>query len=134
MNPYFTLDEYQSRLEHARKLMASRGLDALFLTGDRNLYYFSGHQPLGPTQTAVRPTGLILPKEGDPSMVVADAWAGAAEHPVGNSRRRLTVRLIRLLLAHRLTVSFHQVPFSTLRACESSGAGLAEEPPAHLRL
>ena len=80
MNPYFALAEYHDRAQRAQRLLAAAGLDALFISGDRNLYYLTGHQPLGPTQSATRPTALLMPRTGAPVLVAPEAWAGAAAH------------------------------------------------------
>ena len=67
---WFPTEEYQNRARKARELMARDGIDLLFLTGDRNYVYFTGHRPITPEGTIARPNYFILPLEGDPHMMV----------------------------------------------------------------
>jgi Xaa-Pro aminopeptidase len=67
---WFPTEEYQNRVRKARALMKRDGIDLLFLTGDRNYIYFTGHRPITPEGTIARPNYFILPLEGDPHMMV----------------------------------------------------------------
>jgi len=67
---WFPADEYKNRAKGAQKLMAREGIDLLFITGDRNYNYFSGHRPVTPEGTLARPNYFILPAEGDPYLMV----------------------------------------------------------------
>lgn len=78
MNPYFTHEEYARRYERAAALMRAKGLAALFLTSDRNIYYLSGHQPFQPWYSTTRPTLLIAPTDGNPILISHEVWKGAA--------------------------------------------------------
>jgi Xaa-Pro aminopeptidase len=78
MNPYFDRKEYTLRNERAIELMHARGLGALFVTSDRNLYYLSGHQPVQPWHSTTRPTLYIAPMDGDAVLVAHEVWKGAA--------------------------------------------------------
>jgi Xaa-Pro dipeptidase len=71
----FSPDEYQRRHQHAQKVMERDGLDALILTGGKNIYSFGG--------AVTWATGLIdqrgvcqyvvLPKEGEPMLIYPHA-------------------------------------------------------------
>lgn len=67
---WFPIEEYESRVEKARDLMARDGLDFLLITGDRNYVYFTGHRPITPDGTVARPNYFILPREGAPHLMV----------------------------------------------------------------
>ena len=44
---YFTLEEYQQRLDALRSRMEEKGVDAMLVTTPENLYYLSGYQTPG---------------------------------------------------------------------------------------
>lgn len=67
---WFPIDEYEGRVKRARELMAREDMDLLFITGDRNYNYFTGHRPVSPEGTVARPNYFILPLEGDPHIMV----------------------------------------------------------------
>lgn len=67
---WFPEEEYEARINKARELMARENMDLLFITGDRNYNYFSGHRPVTPEATLARPNYFILPLEGDPYLMV----------------------------------------------------------------
>jgi len=50
--------------------MARENIDLLFITGDRNYIYFTGHRQLTPEGWASRPHYFILPLEGEPHLMV----------------------------------------------------------------
>ena len=63
-----TPEEFQERLLHAQKLMSELApkYDALFFAPGTSLYYFTGIR----WQTSERLLGLMLPRTGDPILVV----------------------------------------------------------------
>jgi Xaa-Pro aminopeptidase len=63
-----TPEEFQERLLHAQKLMSELApkYDALFFAPGTSLYYFTGIR----WQTSERLLGLLLPRSGDPILVV----------------------------------------------------------------
>jgi Xaa-Pro aminopeptidase len=63
-----TAEEYRGRLQHAQQLMAELGLkyDALFVAQGTSLYYFTGIR----WGMSERLLALVLPREGDPIVVV----------------------------------------------------------------
>ncbi len=67
---WFLTDEYEARVKKARQLMAREGIDLLFLTGDRNYIYFTGHRCIAPEGTVARPNYFVLPLEGEPHIMV----------------------------------------------------------------
>ena len=44
---FFTLEEYQGRLDALRRRMEERGIDVLLVNSPENLYYLSGYQTPG---------------------------------------------------------------------------------------
>ena len=67
---WFPNEEYEARVKKARELMAREKMDVLFLTGDRNYIYFTGHRSITPEGWAARPHYFILPLEGAPHIMV----------------------------------------------------------------
>ncbi len=65
----FPPEEYEGRVRRARSLMQAAGIDALFLTSEKNIRYLTGFY----TQVWVSPTRpryVVLPLEGEPVAVV----------------------------------------------------------------
>jgi Xaa-Pro aminopeptidase len=61
----FPAGEYRRRVAGARRRMAALGLDALFLTGEKNIRYLTGfHTQIWVSPT--RPRYVVLPLEGEP--------------------------------------------------------------------
>jgi Xaa-Pro aminopeptidase len=79
MNPYFERQEYERRCERAQTLMRAKGIAALFITSEHNLYYLTGHRPFTPWHSTTRPTVLILPAVGQPILFAHAVWLGAAQ-------------------------------------------------------
>jgi len=67
---WFPNEEYEARVKKARELMAREKIDLLFITGDRNYIYFTGHRYITPEGWAARPHYFILPLEGEPRLMV----------------------------------------------------------------
>ncbi len=63
---YFSLDEYQERLDALRQRMEKRGADVLLVTSPENLYYLSGYQTPGYYWYQT----LLVPLERDPVFIV----------------------------------------------------------------
>lgn len=74
----FPTDEYQMRLKKARNLMDKYEFDALLVTAKENVLYFSGLQTVG-WDSKHRPLGVILPREGGPTMVIPESLAVVAK-------------------------------------------------------
>ena len=62
---FFTLEEYQGRLDALRRRMEERGIDVLLVNSPENLYYISGYQT----------PGLLLVPDAD-----SDDGQGAGVH------------------------------------------------------
>jgi Xaa-Pro dipeptidase len=67
---WFDDAEHAARVERARAGMAADGLDALWLTSEPNYTYLSGHQT-GMFAIKSRPLSFLLPREGEPALVIA---------------------------------------------------------------
>lgn len=78
MNRWFTPDEYSARHARAAESMRRDGLDALLVTAESNVYYFSGHRPVVPWSTMTRPTFCLIPASGEPVLIVHKVWLGGA--------------------------------------------------------
>ena len=62
---YFSLEEYQQRLDVLRRRMEQKGLDAVLVHSPENLYYLSGHQTPGYYWYQV----LIVPLDREPVFI-----------------------------------------------------------------
>lgn len=69
-------EEYQQRLEQARRLMRQRGDDALLITAGSSLRYFTGI-PWGATERLV---ALLLPLYGQPQLICPAFEQGSLGH------------------------------------------------------
>ncbi|MFW9802411.1 MAG: M24 family metallopeptidase [Candidatus Thorarchaeota archaeon] len=74
----FTEQEFMNRYARAHELMDDKELDALLVTEKSNYCYFTAHRSIG-WVTKTRPIVLILPRNGDPVLVVHE-WE------IGNSK------------------------------------------------
>lgn len=68
--PKITRAEYESRIDRARALMTEDRLDAIMVTGEPNLPYFSGLESQIAWISPSRPWHLIVPRDGDPIAVI----------------------------------------------------------------
>ncbi len=67
----FAVSEFQARLRAAQRLMADAGIDALLLTTEPDVRYFSGFQTLF-WQSPTRPWFLIIPASGKPIAIIPE--------------------------------------------------------------
>ena len=72
--PDFPTSEYERRLERAQKAMQDQDLDALLLTSEADVRYFSGFRTLF-WQSPTRPWFLVVPKNGKPVAVIPEIGA-----------------------------------------------------------
>jgi Xaa-Pro aminopeptidase len=88
MNPFLPASEFNARHARAAEAMQRRHLDALLVTAEPHIYYFSGHRPVVPWSTATRPTFCLVPADGEPVLIVHAVWAGgaAADSPLRDIR------------------------------------------------
>ena len=63
---FFSVDEYEQRLNSLRQKMAARELDVLLLASPENLYYVSGFQTFGFHNYQF----LCVPLEGEPFLIL----------------------------------------------------------------
>jgi len=69
----FPDQEYHSRTKRLGKLMSSKGLDLLFISGDENFRYFSGARSLAKWGSFTRESFAVLDGRNPPSLLVAEA-------------------------------------------------------------
>ena len=72
--PDFPVAEYEARLLRAQAMMHAQQIDALFLTTEADLRYFSGFRTAF-WQSPTRPWFLIVPKDGEPVAVIPEIGA-----------------------------------------------------------
>jgi Xaa-Pro dipeptidase len=72
--PDFPVSEYEQRLERAQHAMRAQDLDALLLTNEADVRYFSGFRTLF-WQSPTRPWFLVVPKSGKPIAVIPQIGA-----------------------------------------------------------
>ncbi|MFC5741823.1 M24 family metallopeptidase [Dyella tabacisoli] len=74
--PPINANEYQRRLEHARRLMREQRVDALLITAGTSLRYFTG---IG-WGASERLVGMLLTAQGDPIVICPAFEAGSLTH------------------------------------------------------
>ena len=74
----FPISEFEARSERAQRLMAARGLDALLVTTEPDLRYFSGFQSQF-WESPTRPWFLIVPRDGRPIAVIPEIGAAGMQ-------------------------------------------------------
>lgn len=65
----FTKAEFEQRYARTRALMADRNLDAMLITERLNYQYYSGHRSEQCAVDKIRPYMVILPKDGEPTLI-----------------------------------------------------------------
>ena len=65
----FPISEYRQRLSRAQRMMSQAGMEALLLTTDPNIRYFTGFLTRF-WESPTRPWFLVVPVEGDPVAVI----------------------------------------------------------------
>ena len=70
----FATQEYQNRLARAQQKMAASGLDALFLTTETDVRYFTGFLTRF-WESPTRPWYVIVPQSGKPIAVIPSIGA-----------------------------------------------------------
>jgi Xaa-Pro aminopeptidase len=66
----FSLEEYKNRHARTVDLLEKNNLDALLVTAEPNVNYYSGFRNFIPWWTYSRPYILVIPKEKDPILLV----------------------------------------------------------------
>ncbi len=118
----FPVSEFEARAERAQVEMTARGLDAIFLTTEAEIRYFTGFRTLF-WQSPTRPWMLILPRHGRPIAIIpeiganlmAETWVEdirtwSSPHPTDDG-----VTLARQALTPYGRVGMPMGPESTLR-------------------
>ncbi|MEL7464436.1 MAG: Xaa-Pro peptidase family protein [Pseudomonadota bacterium] len=72
--PDFPTAEFEARLARAQKEMTAAGLDALFLTTESELRWFTGFRTLF-WQSPTRPWFLVVPRVGEPVAIIPEIGA-----------------------------------------------------------
>ena len=66
----FPREEYERRCHAAQAQMGAAGLGGLFITAEANLNYFTGHRHFAPWTTFTRPEICLLPRAGEPILIL----------------------------------------------------------------
>jgi Xaa-Pro aminopeptidase len=61
----FPVEEYRQRVARARAAMAAQGVDALLVTEDRNVFYFTGAGGAQAREDKARPAAVLIPRQGE---------------------------------------------------------------------
>lgn len=85
----FETPEYDLRLQSAREEMTNRNIDALLITQQENLHYFSGltyYDVEWSRYMYIWPSMLIIPRDGEPEAIVHHVFQTSARscYPFGN--------------------------------------------------
>lgn len=70
----FNMGEFEARTAHVQALMAAQKIDALFLTTEPNVRYFTGFLTQF-WQSPTRPWFLVVPSEGKPIAIIPEIGA-----------------------------------------------------------
>ena len=77
--PDVPLEEYQSRIKKAQKLMRANNIDCLVLWSKKNIRYFFGFQNTHWLMQSIQPAVGIIPVDQDPVIVVPKFFIGTTE-------------------------------------------------------
>jgi len=75
----FARDEYENRVARAHALMAAKGIDALFLSSEAEVRYFTGFLTQF-WQSPTRPWFVVVPKAAKPIAVIPEIGAACMSH------------------------------------------------------
>jgi Xaa-Pro aminopeptidase len=78
MSSEFSRSEYEARWRRTREALGAAGLDALLVTSEANYRYLSGHHT-GFWLSKSRPMWLLLPRDGEPVLLVTTNQVAQAE-------------------------------------------------------
>jgi Xaa-Pro aminopeptidase len=123
----FQRTEFEQRLERAQRLMADAGFDALLLTNEPEVRYFSGFLTQF-WQSPTRPWFLVIPREGMPVAVIPEIG-----EPL---MRRSWIEDIRTWPSPRPEDEGVSLLVDTLRAigADSGSIGVPMGPETYLRM
>ncbi len=74
----FSIEEYQTRIKNAQKVLDEKGLDFLLLSQAENLIYLTGYRTIL-YGSKFRPFLAVIPKEGDPVLILPVLEKGVGE-------------------------------------------------------
>ncbi|WP_324274932.1 M24 family metallopeptidase [Blastococcus brunescens] len=77
---------YVERLERAREELVSRGLEAAVITRPENIFFLTGYRAAGIAAATAKLHALLLPAEGEPSMLVRSLERRTSEAMVSVDR------------------------------------------------
>ncbi len=66
----FSAEEYRRRYDRIAELLKKENLDALIVTAEPNVNYYSGFRSFIPWWTYTRPYILVIPRDADPVLLV----------------------------------------------------------------
>jgi Xaa-Pro dipeptidase len=69
----FPPEEHRDRVARARRAMDEAGLDALLISDDRNVFYFTGAGGATPREDKARPQFVLIPRVGEVTALVSHA-------------------------------------------------------------
>jgi Xaa-Pro aminopeptidase len=124
--PGFTTEEFERRIDGARRLMAALGIDGMLVTAEANFRYLTGYILQSPVQQA-RPRYFVLPLAGDPCAIVPRT-------NVVGMRRTTWVSDIRSWVAPRPEDDGLSLVADALRACTGRFGAIGAELGAESRL
>ena len=70
--PEYPLEMYRSRYAKSKALMEEMNLDGLFISGEENIFYFTGVRIFNPWTSYPRPSFAVLPKNSEPILLVQE--------------------------------------------------------------
>jgi len=70
--PEYPLDMYRSRYAKAKAIMEEKNLDGLFISGEENVFYFTGLRIFNPWISYPRPSFAFLPRNSEPILLVQE--------------------------------------------------------------
>ncbi len=119
--------EFQNRLARAQSLMAAAGLDALMLTTETDIRYFTGFLTRF-WESPTRPWFLVVPQSGRPIAVIPSIGAALM--------RKTWITDIRTWSAPDLSDDGVTLLADTIRECVGAGAriGVPDGHGTHLRM
>ena len=65
----FAKEEFEARYAKTRTLMATKNIDAMLITERLNYQYYSGHRSEQCAVDKIRSYMVILPKDGEPTLI-----------------------------------------------------------------
>lgn len=112
----FPRAEFQGRIQRMQALLAKNGIDALVLWDEKNLRYFTGYHNNLFHAGSFQPAVLVLPTDGEPTIIVPDFFCGVAEGYT-------YVEDIRLIVNPHVTANVRDIPVMVADVVKERGHG-----------